>query len=257
MRTTARFKTIKRLAVAILSSAPVGRLIGMAYRNRIPSRGSVISTDHPLISPQTKALVYWGIYESAEARFVGRYLRSDLDTVELGASLGVIGSLIAARLDPARRLVCVEANPGLQDILSQNVLANSGGATVNFVSGAIDYSGGPSVKLDLGDSSFSASTTKSGADSVEVSAVRLDDVLVRHGIVSEYQLVMDIEGAEHALLLNEYEVLKRCRSMIVELHETRTPHRVVSVEDLLTLATEMHGFRLSDRYGPVCYLERP
>ncbi|MGZ0173612.1 MAG: hypothetical protein ACKVHE_29185 [Planctomycetales bacterium] len=63
----------------------------------------------------------------------------------------------------------------------------------------------------------------------------------------------DIEGAELGVVRFDVEALRRCRLAIIEFHD---------VDDLnwniVKLETEWMkcGFKLVDKYGPVCVMER-
>ena len=102
-------------------------------------------------------MLYWGLYESAEIRFVQRYVGDDVDVVELGSSLGVVSCQIASQLSGDTRLVCVEANEEMLPTLRRNIANNTSLRKVRCVHGAIDYSGDAIVNLDVGPSNVSAS----------------------------------------------------------------------------------------------------
>ena len=252
MRASPPLSGLKRHVANILASDPIGRLLAFVYRDRIPSRGCVIATDHASVTPRAKAMLFLGRYESAEARFVSRYLRRDLDTVDLGASIGVISCLIGRRLHPAKRLVCVEANPSLSDILSRNLHMNLSGLQTAIVSGAIDYSGRSMTSLVSGGDNLTASAVTQGSQRVEVQSVQLSAILGSHGIIGPYQLVMDIEGSEVGLLRFDGEALARCQLIIAELHDTPEFDRLIPVEELINMLRTIHGFELRARYGNVC-----
>ncbi len=74
---------MKKLATWILICYPIAALIRWIYSGKIPSRNGVIDLTNTEVPVGSHALIYWNIYESAERRFVERYIRSDLDTVEL------------------------------------------------------------------------------------------------------------------------------------------------------------------------------
>ena len=107
--------------------------------DRITSAGCDVDTSHAAISPSIKASLFWGLYESAEIRLVQRYLRPDLDVVELGSSLGVVACHIRRILSPDRRLVCVEADSSLLPILTSTLQRNACAGNLTIVAGAIDY----------------------------------------------------------------------------------------------------------------------
>jgi len=80
-----------KIAVAkFVTARLIGELVAVAYRNKIPFRGLRFSTADPQIHPRVKASLFWGLYESAEIRFVNAYLPRSIDVVELGSSIGVV-----------------------------------------------------------------------------------------------------------------------------------------------------------------------
>ena len=80
------------------------------------------------------------------------------------------------------------------------------------------------------------------------------EILARTG-VSDFDLVSDIEGAESAFLLQDPDVLRRCRRAVLELHDTTVEGRAVSVSDLLAAAVAA-GLQTIRRHGPVVGLAR-
>ena len=230
----------------------VGRLVGAATGERVRCRGAVIDTASALVLPEVKASLYWGLYESAEIRFVQRHLPSDLDVVELGASIGVVSAHVARRLDPGRRLVCVEPNPGLHGVIERNVALNAPAVALRVVHGAVAY-GGPSVRFAVAKRNIDSRIAGSG-EGVEVPAVRLGELLRREGL-GDFALVSDIEGGEAALLAEDGAALARCRLVIAELHATEHRGRAVGVDDLVAALAGL-GFTIVDRHGPVVVARR-
>jgi len=129
----------KRGLLRPLYRASLGRVLGALFRDQIPCEGCVIDTSDEVIAPRVKAKLFLRGYEHDEIRFVKRHLRRDLDVIELGSSLGVVAAHIARKLDPGRRLVCVEANPALLKSIWTNVHQNAPHARLDVVSGAVEY----------------------------------------------------------------------------------------------------------------------
>jgi FkbM family methyltransferase len=260
LETRVRFKVLKDVVAGILVNETTGMLIGRVLRERIPCRGCAIDTSQPAVSGVVKAMLLLRMYESAEQRFVARYMRTDLDVVELGSSLGVVTSQIARRLQRGRRIVAVEANEALLPIIRANVKRNAPQVAVELVHGAIDHSGASEVELVLGPHSFAGhvghvGSEHPGAPSRRVQALTLRKVLADHGL-GDYVLVSDIEGAEAGIIAEEHDALARCRQLLCELHDARRGDRVYSAADLSRLLRSSHGFRLRDHYGNVCVFER-
>lgn len=70
-----RFRLAKRLAANLLCSRRVGRIIQGMYGEHIPWRITGPRVKVPKkAAPHLVASIFWGLYESAEIRFVRRYL---------------------------------------------------------------------------------------------------------------------------------------------------------------------------------------
>ena len=243
-----------------LYRASLGKVLGALFKDQIPCEGCVIDTSDEVIAPRVKAKLFLRGYEHDEIRFVKRYLRRDLDVVELGSSLGVVAAHIARKLDPGRRLVCVEANPALLKSIWTNVHQNAPHARLDVVSGAVEYppDGRPLVRLGLGFDNLVSKVVENDAEGegIAVPAITLAEILSEHEI-ADYALVADIEGSEAGLVEREGEALARCQQVIIELHETTRRGQRVTVEDLCRALQDEHGFEMRDRRGLVYVFERP
>lgn len=261
IRLRAPFYSVKRFIARAICNPVIGRLISNLFQDLIPSHGSVIHTRNQAILPNVKAALFWGLYESAEVRFVRDYLRKDLDVVELGSSLGVVTSQILLKLEPDRRVVCVEANPHLLETLRKNIAENGRGRETSVVHGAIADvpKSGKSVNLSLGENN-TVSRVSDGAgsnDTVLVPGFTLSSILQKEGIEGDFALVSDIEGGEAGFIESDCDALGSCRQLIIELHETHWHGEVVTVDRLRFVLEQVHGFRLRTNRGPVCVFEKP
>ena len=193
IRLQARFFGVKRVIAGIICHPLVGRLLSATFRDQIPSRGCVINTNSDAVVPSQKAALFWGIYESAEVRFVKEYLRGDLDVVELGSSLGVVSCQILRKLRPGSRLVCVEANPHLLGILRKNLERHSDGHNVTVIHGAVakPSNGDSSVHLILGEDNTASHVAADSAakETVVVPSLKLSEILRDNHIDKNFSLV--------------------------------------------------------------------
>lgn len=245
---------LKLLLARIACSSVVGRLIAARHRNVIPSGGLRIDTNDPAITPAMKAAIYWGLYESAEQRFVRQYLRTDLDVIELGASLGVISCLIARLVDRSCRVICVEANPRLQGTLRRNLRLNVPDRDVRIVAKAIAYSGGNARFVTGGDNTGGRIDSSGATDSSELVVTTTLSQLLTDERVGSFALVCDIEGMEADLIAHDVAGLARCQQIVIELHDRSGD--TLTIERLCSSLQEDHGFTLRHRYGPVCVFDR-
>lgn len=250
-------RTLKMNIARALCAPPIGRLIGRIFADRLPFHGAMIDTSFPFVSPITKAQIFWKFYESGEIRFLHRYLRRNLDVVELGSSIGVMASQVLRLQDPQRRLVCVEANATLIEALARNTAVARPGR-VRIVSSAIAYPEreGAHEHFALGGSTIEGHMTPHKTEqSIEVRTTSLSRIL-SEADVGDYALISDIEGAEAGILEHDSSALARCRQILIELHPTTIAGRAVSVDDMIDILVNRQHFRLLDRHGPVCAFER-
>ncbi|MEM7583029.1 MAG: FkbM family methyltransferase [Acidobacteriota bacterium] len=253
----------------------LGRMIGAAYRDRIPYRGLRLDVRDADLPPVSKALLFWGLYESAEYRFVRDYLRSDLDVIEMGSGVGAISCQVARRLDPGKSLVCVEADPKLASALRRNLAAHAAHLEAHALSAAVSYEAGvgdsvwfeakanhlgsrlAASPVDRGEVAAPQDESNAGSKSqyLEIPVKTLSEVWQQHS-GGEYQLILDIEGAEVGLFECEAEALASCRVLVLECHRAEWQGEVYRVDSLIQRIEQLHHFKLADRYGPVCCFVR-
>ena len=252
-----RFVGAKKLATRFLTCYPMAAFIRWIYAGKIPSQDGIIDLTNTDVPISSHALIYWNIYESAERRFVERYIQRDLDTVELGASLGVISTAIATRLQPKTKMIAVEANPKLKGCLTSTLSLNGSHLDLRIVFAAGGY--------EMKTVAFCAEENNLVSKSVEqhgnkyssqssavdlVSCVTLKEI-VEKSSMNSFQLICDIEGMEWELLRNDEEILRRCNLAIIEAHN----YSDKQFDEFFT-AFETTGMRLIDRYGAVGVFKR-
>lgn len=246
---------LKRQVALMICSPLLGKIIGFIFKNKIPHGTLFFYTDSPLIAPQTKASIFWGIYEPAELRFINKYLRADLDCIELGSSLGVSSSYIRNRIDKTKKLICIEANPGLADLIKMNISTNCPEKSFHIETRAINYNSSNSV-LQLQTVNTTSKITddkydfKNSEIFVEVSSTTLDSILNSYQI-NEYSLVCDIERSEIDIIKFDSNSLKKCKQIIIELHSTKLNDQPLTIEQMKDMIVKDHNFVLDAQYGRV------
>ena len=230
----------------------VGRFLARAYKGFIPSRGFRIFTENRFITPAIKASLFWGLYEKPEIQFIRSFLRKDLDTIELGSSLGVTSCYIRQALQPTARLICVDANPHLIDLIRLN-LENNHLQNFSVLNAAIDYSGAKEARLELGPRNTDCKLVRnqqSVDQYCQVPTTTLSQILGEYKI-EDYTLVSDIEGAEAEIILKDKMSLRRCRQIIIEVHDVKLDGQDFTVDDLKRSIMTEHGFNLVAEYRRV------
>lgn len=173
-----------------------------------------------------------GSYEAKEARFIRTFLPEGVSVLELGASLGVISSVILGRRP--YRLVSYEAVAELAEVARQVVDHNHPGSAWELVRCAVAEEGVEDVCFDWSpERTQGGSVTRSDARALRVPAASLSDVIARHGLPDSAWLVMDIEGMEWPLACRQAAALRHFAGIIVESHDVeeggrRIPHAEVT-----------------------------
>jgi FkbM family methyltransferase len=246
---------LKLRAARILASDGAGRLIGPLSGYRVRHHGLWFDVRDSDFSPQVRAQMFWGTYESAETRMIRDLMRGSTAVVELGSSLGITSAHIAALMIQGGHLVCVEANPALLPGLRDRLARYTTSLQVDFVHAAVTvHCGDVALALSARTVGSRLAGPRPGGRSVAVPALTLREILRRTG-VSEFDLISDIEGAESAFLLEDPGVLRGCRRAVIELHDTAVSGRAVEVSDLAAAAIAA-GLRIVRRHGPVVGLIR-
>lgn len=251
----------KRIVAGVICHPLVGRGLAVAYGRIMPFRGVRVHAPDDLVGGAQQATLFWGIYESTEARYVERHLDRTRDVIEVGASIGAVGSLIRAHLNPDRQLVSVEANPTLAALAAENLARNARGTPFTVVNRAIDYTHGGEGFVRFARRGYNLHGAIEGTqghtadrDSFEVERTTLSALAHEFGI-EDYTLVADIEGAEAGFIFGPLEALRGCQQILIELHDTTWEGARWTVQDFID-RLQASGFTLCHRYGPVCHFRR-
>ncbi|TCJ30221.1 FkbM family methyltransferase [Nocardioides jejuensis] len=249
-----RVMAAKAWVAEALCSPAMGRAVTRATGGVVRVKGLRIDTRSAALDPGVPAALLFRIYEGAELRLLEAHVEPSACVVELGTSLGVVGSAAARALEPGARYVGVEANPALVGLALRNVRANAPQVAADVLHGAIDYSrAAGDTTAFRSEGSHLASALGEGPGFV-APVVRLGDLLREQG-VGDYTLLMDIEGAEAGLLERDSAALEWCRQMIVEFHDTTFAGRAWSRAELAARVDDL-GFRRVAEYGSVVVYAR-
>jgi len=122
-------------------------------------------------------------------------------------------------------LVLVEANPEAMVIAAENLIRNGLSSEVRFVTAFLNDESGGEVEMfvvgagSAGSIFSSHSTTAARFDRrIPVRTMTMDEVVERMGILPDL-VILDVEGAEHAVLLGATSTVTASRPQIlVEMH---------------------------------------
>jgi FkbM family methyltransferase len=247
--------TVKRKTSEVITARYVGTIIDKWFGGRVPYKDQRIDTSSNRVTPETSAKLFWNIYESAEARFVERYIKPNINVIELGGGIGVISCLIRKKISDNKKLIIVEADRELLKVARKNININHPGRDTVLLNLAISYESENKVTFERGVSNVGGKIKNEVENerSIEVKSGKIKHV--EKYVDGEYALVSDIEGAEVGVFLESDTALSECRQIIIELHNTVYKGEKVSVSECIKIISKS-GFTLKDKYGPVCHFEK-
>lgn len=160
-----------------------------------------------------------GVHEPRVAEWLRRSVKPGMNVIDVGANIGTYTLLFARLVGAGGRVMGVEADPQVAEILALNVRVNALD-NVDVVRGAAHSEAG---RLRLGRATASSWFTgvyyQQAAEWFEVAAYPLDALVRERGFVPVHLVKIDVEGAELAVLEGMREILARDRPVVlVELH---------------------------------------
>lgn len=232
---------IKLLLAKILVNDFTGKLIAILFSNKIPFHNLSIHISNPIIRKRIAASLYFKTYESAEVRFISKYLKNYEGTiVELGSSIGVVSSTLA-KANPNAKIVSFEADKRFIPIIENNYKCNNiyNANIFNEIIGASGYEFIP------GEDNTMGKISKSNSETNEMSSL---SQLIKKYNLSKFVLVSDIEGAEYFVLHEDTSIFNQIPLLIFELHPITIEDVLISVEDLKA-RIETLGYEILEQYG--------
>lgn len=232
---------IKLIIARILVNDFTGKLVAILFSNKIPFHNLRIDISNSVIRKRIAASLYFKTYESAEVRFISKYLNNFEGTiVEFGSSIGVVSSTLA-KANPKASLFSFEADKRFIPIIENNFKINNitNAKCFNEIIGADGFEFVP------GEDNTMGKISKTTSSSTNMSS--LSELKKKYNF-SEFVLVSDIEGAEYFVLNEDVTVFNAIPLLIIELHPIEIDGKLISVEDLKTRITTL-GYEILEQYG--------
>jgi FkbM family methyltransferase len=150
---------------------------------------------HPDSQSASNVWYFTPRFDPVEMTFLDRYLRPGDHVLDIGANIGTYTLFAAARVAPGGRITAFEPEPRNAGRLRENVAINhlEGRVDVHAVAVA-DRPGTVAFLADRDVSNGLAASDDPRGETIEVPAVRLDDVVEAHPGLAVAKL--DVEGAE-------------------------------------------------------------
>jgi FkbM family methyltransferase len=214
-----------------------------------------VKLDLSTVSPHIMIDVNKGRHESEEAAAIAAFLteRPELDILELGGFLGYISCFIE-NVSSSTRHIVVEPNPEMAPVLERNRQLNN--STFDIVHAAY-ASQAETVTLHVPDNERAASLYGSSDESYEVPGVSIAQLIDRFSL-SDFALVVDIEGGEIDLLTNELDLLENhCDLLIIEFHDDQVDGELKDRINDAARRLEASSFKKAESFGNVSVFEIP
>lgn len=193
----------------------------------------LVDLDYEVFSPAIKKRLRRKKYEDAERELISTHLHRDSPVIDLGAGVGYTACVIDMITDDSTPIVAVEANKSLIPVIKR--IRDLNHSNFNILHSAYD-SEKDSVKFQVAED-FWSSSQYSREDrkqtEVTVPAASLGEVLKEYNLESPVQLIVDIEGGEHDLFVNEYNLLQNKVSIIIFEYHSFTENQFEYYRDIL------------------------
>jgi FkbM family methyltransferase len=173
-------------------------------------------------------------------------LQDNWTIIDIGAGLGDF-TAYAAQRSPNGRVLAYEPFPESFALLQQNVALNKLRNVEAQPCAIAEKPGSLALNIGIGEA-VQHSTTQTGANTIEVQAITLQQVFDEHELDRCDFLKMDIEGGEYAILRSvDTDLLKRVKRIALEYHDN-TP---AGKHDELVRLLQDSGFKVQVHPNPV------
>lgn len=205
-----------------------------------------VSLDSSVFSAEMRMQIRNFGYESSERDLITKYIQNNQPTIDLGAGIGYTSCIIGMETDESSSTVAVEANESLIPVIQDT--KNRNNCDFEVLHSAYhpekEY-----IKFQLANDFWSSSQykrTDSEQAEVTVPAVSVEQIIKRYELNDPIQLVCDIEGGEHNLIIDERDILKKFSTIIFEYHSF-TDRKFEHYDNILTES----GFEFIESQGSV------
>lgn len=207
----------------------------------------LIDLDDEVFSPAMKKRLRSKRYEHAERNLINTHIHSNHPTIDLGAGVGYTACLIDREADDSTPVVAIEANKSLIPVIKRTKNLNK--SSFNILYSAYDSSDS-SVEFQVAEDFWSSSQYNREdrkQNKITVPSVSLNDVIEKYNLEKPIQLVVDIEGGEHDLFVNEYNLLQSSISLIIFEYHSFTENKFEYYKEILV----ENGFEFVESQGNV------
>lgn len=170
-------------------------------------------------------LLKFKLWEVKERNLI-KFIDKNVDTIEAGGGIGTMSVFIRDQIGPKSKLIVLEPNPKLLEIIKKNFKLNKFEDFEKniIIQKALSYNEKSNVefyefdtpfenKINLGSYDFTKKTEKS----FTVKTTNINNIIKNYKI-NDFQLIMDVEGEEFNIIKEQNEWLNKCRYIMFEAH---------------------------------------
>ncbi|MCU1337789.1 MAG: methyltransferase, FkbM family [Bryobacterales bacterium] len=192
--------------------------------------------------PVVSGALLFRVYENAELRVYEHLLEPGMIVVDVGANVGLYSAIAAQRVGASGRVIALEPDPESFQFLLRTIQHNGFHNIEPHQMAASAHAGTTPLFRNpdnRGDSRLYRDPMLK--DSVDVTTVALDDLLVQKGIQQVDFMKIDVQGAEGLVLAGARETLRRSTSLTLMMEFwpyglSRTGH------DPKAILNELHAY---------------
>lgn len=242
-------ESLSRLERSLFRMRPAAALSVVKVLLRVRRREVHVPAGRFLVDPVSyfgAELIRTGAYEPSMTRRLADNLSAGMTFVDVGANEGYFTVMASALVGASGRVVAVEPQERVADVLAANLGLNSC-SNVNVVRAAVGDVAGVLVLHIMPSVNTGASSAtppvRYPTRREHVTQVKLDDLLPSLGVETVDLMKIDVEGYESHVIDGAREVFRRgaVRQVALELHPRQLRALGTTSEDVVLLMESL-GF---------------
>lgn len=166
--------------------------------------------------PVVCGAITFGVYETAETKFLRSVFRPGMTFVDVGANIGYYTALAIGRIGQRGKIVALEPDTENFGFLEQTVRANAAENVMCIRKAASDQVGTSTLYVssqNRGDNRLYRNELCDGSYDVEVSTV--DELLAECGVSCVDLVKIDVQGYEGRVVSGMWETIRRSARLIM------------------------------------------
>jgi FkbM family methyltransferase len=198
----------------------LGRMLLRPFRSRSPAvltdRGGRTYVMPSYAEPIAQHIFTFGAYEADTQAIILRFLPKSGALIDVGANIGAL-TIPIAKARPLASIVCVEADPDVQQFLLENLNRNHCGHVriVPCIAGPAEDQRVPFYPAPNDRFGMGSLGPQFGADPIMLTQSSLDGLLEKWGFSEIDVIKIDVEGAELGVLRGAQRLLTSKRPPVI------------------------------------------